>query len=341
VKEIGYGAVSRYFQQIAFRCALTMSFAAALASCAWSQTQASPPLSRDHIRVVTTEVIAPVTVTDPTGELVLDLAQKDFHVFDDGVEQTIEQWDLGGDPLAVVLVLETSSRPHAMIPVIHSLGSIFTETAMALDGEGAVITYDSTVEVRQPLTQDHDAVEKAIAGVEFDEPGRHLYDAMAAAVEMLKDEPPRRRRIMLIVGESRDDGSKAKLGEIVRNAGYANISIYAVGPSSMARDVFQYGPALWAAPAIFLLQEGINRARNHDLEVAAAATGGVHYSAVRAETLRAALDNIGGELHAQYIIGYRPSSERAPGFHSIAVKVSRPNVSVRTRPGYYLAPPAN
>ena len=291
--------------------------------------------------MVTNEVIVATTVTDPSGEFVLNLSQNDFHVFDDGVEQNIDQWDLGGDPLAVVLVLETSSRPHAMIPVIHSLGSIFTETGMALDGEAAVITYDSTVEVRQPFTMDHDAIESAIANVQFEVPTRHLYDAMAVAVQMLKDEAPMRRRIMLIVGESRDEGSKAKLGEIVRDAEHENISIYAVGPSSATRDLLQDAPSLWAAPAIFLLQQGINKVKNHELEVAAAATGGIHYSAARAATLRSALDEIGGELHAQYIIGYRPNGERAPGFHSIKVTVSRPNVSVRTRPGYYVAPPAN
>ncbi len=282
-------------------------------------------------------MIAAVTVTDPSGEFVLDLSQKDFHVFDDGVEQTIDHWDLGGDPLAVVLVLETSSRANAMVPAIHSLGSIFTETVMAVDGEAAVITYDSTAEVRQPFTQDHDAVEHAIASAEFVDPASKLYDAMALAVETLKDEAPMRRRIMLIIGESRDDGSRAKLGAVVRDAEHANISIYAVGPSSMTRDLFQDAPELWAAPAIFLLQQGINRNKSHALEVAAAATGGIHYGAVRAATLGNALDKIGGELHAQYIIGYRPNSERAPGFHSIKVTVSRPGVLVRARPGYYVA----
>ena len=333
--------MTRCSPTFAFRCVLALSFSAALAGSEWSQTQAPPPLAKDQIRVVTNEVVVAATVTDPSGEFVLDLSQEDFHVFDDRVEQKIDHWDLGGDPLAVVLVLETSSRPHAMIPVIHSLGSIFTETAMALDGEAAVITYDSTVEVRLPFTLDHDAVEKSIASVQFEDPRRNLYDAMALAVGMLRDEAPMRRRIMLIVGESRDDGSKAKLGEIVRDAEHANISIYAVGPSSMTRDLLQDAPALWAAPAIFLLQQGRNRAKNHELEVAAAATGGIHYSAVRAATLRDALDKIGGELHAQYIIGYQPNSERAPGFHSIRVTVSRPNVFIRTRPGYYLASPAN
>jgi VWFA-related protein len=334
--------VTRFPQQFLIRCALASAIGAAFAPSAWSQaSQATPPPPENQIRVVTNEVVLSVTVTDPSGEFVLDLSQKDFRVFDDGVEQTIDHWDLGGDPLAVVLVLETSDRAHAMIPAVHSLGSIFTETVMALDGEAAVITYDSTVDVRQPFTQDHDAVENAIASAQFEDPARHLYDAMATAVELLKDQAPMRRRVMLVVGESRDDGSKANFGAVVREAEHANISIYAIGPSSMARDLLQDAPALWAAPAIFLLQQGRNRSKNHDLEVAAAATGGAHYGAVRAETLRDALDQIGGELHAQYIIGYRPNSERAPGFHAIAVTVSRPNVLVRTRPGYYVSQLAN
>ncbi len=328
-------------RQSALRCALALSLTAAGASPARPQApQAAPPPPSGQIRVVTNEVVAAVTVTDPSGEFDLDLLPSDFHVFDDGVEQKIDRWDLGGDPLAIVLVLQTTDRAQAMIPAIHSLGSIFTETVMALHGEAAVVTYDSTVDVRQPFTMDHDAVESAIADAEFDDPGMHLYDAMAKAVEMLKDEAPMRRRVMLVVGESRDNGSKADFGTVVRDAEHANITIYAIGPSSMTRDLLQDAPALWAAPAIFLLQQGRNRSKKHDLEVAAAATGGAHYGAVRAETLREALDNIGGELHAQYIISYRPNAERAPGFHAIKVTVSRPDVSVRTRPGYYVAPPA-
>ena len=37
----------------------------------------------------------PVAVTDAKGELILDLQQKDFHVFDNGIEQTIETFDSG------------------------------------------------------------------------------------------------------------------------------------------------------------------------------------------------------------------------------------------------------
>ncbi|HKS82533.1 MAG TPA: VWA domain-containing protein [Candidatus Acidoferrales bacterium] len=318
--------------------------------------------------MVTNEIIVPVTVTDASGDFVLDLSQKDFHIYDDSVEQSIDRWQLGGDPLAVVLVLETSSRLHAYAPVLHSLGSIFTETVMALDGEAAVVTYSSTVDLRQSFTQDHDAVEKAIASTKFEAPETNLYDAMALAVQQLESLPPTRRRIMLIVGESDDTDSTAKLGKVARDAARANISIYAVGPSSMAADIRGENEGVppmkiwklppigaqpprrdplgrpfydWMTPAIWLLERGYNRYRNHQLEVIAAATGGIHYGAIRDSTLRAALDKIGGELHAQYVIGYKPSAPLAPGFHRITVTVSRTNVAIRARPGYFVASGTN
>ena len=67
------------------------------------------------------------------------------------------------------------------------------------------------------------------------------------------------------------------------------------------------------------------------------ATGGVHYGALRDKTILAALDKIAGELHAQYTLSYMPSSDSAPGFHALHVGVSRPDVTVRTLPAYFVA----
>jgi len=353
---------------------------ALLTSCAQGQSAepagaAQAAQAQNKIRVHTEEVIAPVTVLDKQGAPVLDLTQKDFHVFDNGVEQTIDHWDMGGDPLAVALVIETSSHIAMMAPVIRGMGSIFTETVMALNGEAAVITYDSTVDVRQAFTHDHDDVQQAIAQVKFEAPEMRLYDAMAEAVEQLKTRPANYRRVMLIVGESQDIASDAKLGLVLRDAQLANIAIYAVGPSSSTADLrfgekspsrgIKYPPGVFSGPtrpgalpipenggapggsfdpfpvAIWLITRGTNEIKNHQLAVAAAATGGVHYRALRDRTVRTALDQIGSELHAQYIIGYAPPADRTAGFHEIKVTVARPNVTVRTRLGYFVVVPGD
>jgi VWFA-related protein len=308
------------------------------------------PQSQEKIRTRVNEVIVPVTVTNKSGDLILDLSQKDFHIFDSGVEQSIIAWDLGGDPLAVALVIETSSRIQPMAPAIYRMSSIFTETVMGLNGEAAVITYDSGVEVHQLFTNDHDAIGKAISGVKFEVSQRKLHDGMAKAVDLLKAQPSSYRRVMLVVGESEDDGSEATLGQVVRSASNANISIYAVGTSSVAADfrgdsgiaplkipglptINAAGPAGFA---IWLLERGTSKIKNHQLEIAAAATGGIHYRTFRDATIAKALDTIGGELHAQYILSYTPTKEPRVGFNEIKVSVSRPDLIIRARPGYYV-----
>jgi VWFA-related protein len=196
-----------------------------------------------------------------------------------------------------------------------------------------------------------------------------LYDAM-----LLKQQPSNFRRVMLIVGESQDYWSDSKLGLVLREAQLANIAIYAVGPSSTTADL-RYGadglPSIrlpgplpsvttgalphdplhrpqfthpqfdMLTPAIWLIMRGTNEIKNHQLELAAAATGGVHYRAIRDATIRSALDQIGSELHAQYVIAYTPTSERTAGFHTITVTVARPNTKVRTRPGYFVPEPTD
>jgi VWFA-related protein len=326
------------------------------------------PVEQNKIRVRASEVIVPVTVLDEQGEPVLDLARDNFHVFDGGVEQKIDRWDLDGDPLAVALLIETSTHIKSMATAIHRLASIFTENIMALNGEAAVITYDSDVSVRQPFTEDHDLVEKAIASVPFEAPEMQLYDGMARAVALLMEQPTIRRRVLLVIGESTDSGSDAKLGQILRDAELANISVYTIGVSSMglstsANDILgsklpplklsKHAPPISAAPpgqdpigrpyfdyitpAIWLIERGTSEIKNHQLEVAVAATGGVHYRTFRDDAIRAALDKIGSELYAQYTLSYMPAADVRPGFREIKVTVSHPGVTVRTRPGYYLA----
>jgi VWFA-related protein len=332
------------------------------------------PLSRRQIRVRTNEVTVPVTVLDKNGELVLDLTDKEFHVLDNGVEQPIDHCELGGNPLAVALVVETSSRIKMMAPVIHDVGSIFTETVMALNGEAAVISYDNAVDVRQGFTEDHDAVQKAIKELQFEVPEMALYDGMAKGVELLKVQPPDHRRVMIVIGESQDWSSTAKLGQVLRDAQHEDIVIYAIGPSGTMTGLrggtkglangMQLPPIKlgklppmstvrphddplgrpyydWLTPAVWLLTRGLNEIKNHQLEVAANATGGAHYRIFRDRTIRTVLDEVGGEIHAQYTLTYKVPTGDAADFHRIAVTVSRADVNVRARLGYFVSPGEN
>ncbi len=67
---------------------------------------------------------------------------------------------MGGAPLSVVIVMETSSRIDALLPAVRRTGILFTETVVGENGDAAVIGYDDQVNHLQDFTSDHDAIEK-------------------------------------------------------------------------------------------------------------------------------------------------------------------------------------
>src|SRR5579863_167206 len=198
------------------------------------------------IRVRVALVSAPVVVVDSKGEPVLDLQQKDFHLFDDGVGQTIESFDLGGEQVSAVLVFETSSRVAPLLPAVQKSAIVFTQTVVGPSGEGAVLSYDDKVNTLLPFTTDNDKIEKAIATLRPGNSGARLYDALGSAVALLRARPSGQRRAIVVVGEASDTGSEEKLGRVLRDAQLANIVIYSVGLSPTSAGL--RAPPSQAAP---------------------------------------------------------------------------------------------
>src|SRR6266853_182087 len=322
------------------------------------------------IRVRVALVRAPVVVIDGKGEPILDLQQKDFRVLDDGADQAIESIDLGGEPLSAVLVFETSSRIAPLLPAVQKSAIVFTQTVVGPTGDAAILGYNDDVERLLPFNGDHDKIEKTITSLRQGTSGARLYDALSAAVGMLRDRPPSRRRVIIVVAEAWDSGSEEKLGGVLREAQLSNIVIYAVGLSTTSAALRsqprQSGPIQATPPgtfgrppvpgtaqtpsseqqrdgnidllavAVWAVQHATAVVKDRPLEVATVATGGMYQSTFRDKSIEKAVDEIGGELNAQYTLSYRPSGADAAGFHQIKVTVDRPGVKVRTRPGYYL-----
>jgi len=339
------------------------------------------PKDMPKVKVRVALVNTPVTVRDAHGEMVHNLEAQDFQVTDNGLAQQISHFDLGGDPISLAILIETSSRIEALLPQVRKTGILFTQTVMGPNGEAAVVGFNDSVDKLQDFTTDGDLIEKTIAHLGEGTSGSKLYDAMAVGVEMLSGRPeatpdkPGRRRVMMILSEATDAGSDAKLGEVLRNAQLANVTIYSVGlsttraelqakpkdtrpqltppgtfplppqpgtPQTPTSEANRYGNIDLMALAVWAVQHVHNQIKDHALEVAATATGGAHLATFKDRSIEKAIDEIGGELHSQYTISYTPTGADVPGYHEIKVNVVRndaKNLKVRARPGYYLAPP--
>jgi VWFA-related protein len=339
------------------------------------------PKDMPKVKVQVALVNTPVTVRDSRGEMVHNLEARDFQITDNGVAQQISHFDMGGDPISLVILVESSSRIEALLPQMRKTGILFTQTVIGPNGEAAVVGFNDSVDKLQDFTTNGDLIENTIAHLGEGTSGSKLYDAMAVGVEMLSGRPeatpdkPGRRRVMMILSEATDAGSDAKLGEVLRNAQLANVTIYSVGlsttraelqakpkdtrpqltppgtfplppqpgtPQTPTSEANRYGNIDILAAAVWAVQHVHNQIKDHALEVATAATGGAHLPTFKDRSIEKAIDEIGGELHSQYAISYTPTVADVPGYHEIKVNVVRndaKNLKVRARPGYYLSVP--
>jgi VWFA-related protein len=335
------------------------------------------------IKLRTVLVNTPVTVRNQRGEMVHDLEESDFQLSDNGAPQKITHFNLGGDPISLVVVVETSSRIAPILPQIRKSGILISQTVIGPTGVGAVLGFDDRVSTLLDFTSSPDAMEKVMAGLPEGTRGTKLFDAMSKAVEILSAQPEvsetelGHRRVMLVIAEAHDSGSEEKLGEVLRRAQLANITIYTVGISSTKADLKrkpeQTGPSpvtsdgTYGMPpppgtvqtpstgdtsqpqggsllslAVWAVTHAKDQVTAHQLEIAAAATGGLHVSAWKDRTIEKMIDEIGGELHSQYTLTYTPSGVNTDGFHEISVTVAKEKergLKVRARPGYYLGAP--
>jgi VWFA-related protein len=332
-------------------------------------------------------VNTPITVRDNKGNMIHTLDAKDFQITDNGVPQRILHFDMGGDPLSLVVLVQTSSRAAIFLPQISKAGILITSTVMGESGEAAIIGFNDSVDKLQGFTHNADKIENVFDHLQTGGSGSKLYDAMAAGIEMLSTQPqptsdqPGRRRVMLILSEATDVGSGTQFGEVLRQAQLANITIYSVGLSTTRamsqaepRDTTPQvtPPGVFGTPPmpgtvqtpdtqaarlgsgdltqaiVWAVKHVKDKVKGNPLELAAAGTGGEHIATFKDRSIEKAIDEIGGELHAQYSATYTPTGTNENGYHDIKVVLATSATKgvktakdwkIRNRPGYYVGPP--
>ena len=121
----------------------------------WAQT----------IRVDTTLVVIPVTVTDPMNRFVLGLDKKDFSIFEDGTEQKITHFSAEDAPLSVGILFDTSGSMDLKTDTSHGAVSEFLKTMNGQD-EAFLIQFSDKAEVVQEFTGSTKEIEDRMTIVE-------------------------------------------------------------------------------------------------------------------------------------------------------------------------------
>jgi VWFA-related protein len=197
-----------------------------------------------------------------------------------------------------------------------------------------------------------------------------VVDAATESLRMLRRRPAETRRVLLLISETRQNGSEGKLKDALELAQFANVLVYTVNMNRLitsltkkpeyprpphippgARNLPPGAPKTPEAVAAYtgqysgnfmpLLVEIFRDVKDifvsNPAEVLTRYTGGKEHDFASQRGLEQAISDIGEELHSQYMISYSPSNKMEAGFHEISVDVLRPGLEVRTRRGYWMA----
>src|SRR5579871_1575317 len=311
-------------------------------------------------------VIAPVTVTDRDGKFVNNLTTLDFQLYDNKKLQKISE-DQATHPISLVVAVEASAEVEKIVPQVQKIGSLLSNLLVGEVGEVAVLSFDHRIQTLTGFTSDPDQINMAMKKLKPGSTSFRLNDAAMQAMNLLRNRPVNRKRILLLITESRDYGSEIHVRDVLTAAEFANVVVYSVDMSHLLASLTStaqpprpdaippearhlpggqigtqttdsqntmgdWTPALKeifiAAKAIFI---------PNPLEVYTKYTGGREYSFMSQKTLERAIADIGEELHSQYLLTYSPNNQDEAGFHEIEVRILKPGLKVRTRNGYWLA----
>jgi VWFA-related protein len=314
-------------------------------------------------------VQAPVLVFDHDGNYVDGLQPYQFHLFDNGKEQNISV-DVTYQPISLVICLQANAHVDAILPQVKKIGTLIEPLLIGEQGEAAVIAFDSRIRTLQDFTSNSELITKAVKGITAGSQANRMIDAISAATRMLSKQPRNRRRIILYIGETRDNSSETRLREALLELQYANVMFYPVDMSRLFSTLSakpdpgrqdNLPPAMHPMPSsvpatptsvaqmygtggggraefIPLMVEIFKDVKaifkDNPVEAFTKGTGGTEYTFYKLHGLEDSIRKIGAELHSQYFVSYTPNNKDEGGFHTLEVTVG--SYKTQTRPGYWL-----
>jgi len=306
------------------------------------QSAISQGEAQAKIRVNSDLVILPVTVKDRNGNLVPDLQNQEFRVFDDSVEQSIDVFTSEGLPLSLVILVDDDLKSDDATQMAPTLRAILA--GISLDDEAMACRFDLLFYPGDGFTGDHDKLWAELQSVQehsgpstsgpvpfvYDpnptvapvnlgsRPTKALDDAIYSSAALLHNRDVARRKVILLISDGINGEQfnhhtyENTLETLVRD----NISVYSLAVGSTS-----------------------SRRRFSRLVKYANESGGDTYYAAKSNAMEKLYSRITEQARHEYTLAYVPrGNNRNSTYHVVEVKTTREGLHVKTRQGYYTTP---
>ena len=275
-----------------------------------------------NIRVDSTLVLIPVTVTDLLNRIVTGLEKDNFKIIEDKTEQEITQFSSEDLPISVGVVFDCSGSMEGKLQKSRLAVAQFFKDANPED-EFFLVQFNDGAQIIQPFTRNLAQIQNRLAFTRSQGKTALLDAVYLGLQEMKKGVNP--RKALLIVSDGGDNNSRYTDGEIKNLVKEADVQIYAIGIFEPAGNRGRT-PEELAGPTL--------------LSEIAEQTGGRQYPAESVNELPDIAAKIGVELRNQYILGYAPQNREHDGkYRRVQVKLVPPRglppLRASWRLGYY------
>jgi Ca-activated chloride channel family protein len=326
----------------------------------------TPAISGDEneiIKIETNLITMPVSVLDRDGRFVSGLDQKDFRIFENGVEQKVDYFQSVEQPFTVILMIDVSPSTAFQIEEIHSAANTFINQ-LRLNDRVMVIAFDDTVQVLCRPTNDKRVLRMAINGARFGD-GTSLYEAVDQVINRELRQIEGKKAVVIFTDGVDTTSRRATYQSTIADVEEIDATFYPIryntqrdnggggwgggnnrrrrsggGGNGNLGDIIGIILGGGNFPTVGSGGRGSGNSNEYEtgrkyLETLALNSGGRNFEAESTYNLDAAFSGIAEELRRQYALGYYPEKVGQIGDRKqIKVRVMRPNLVVRAKSSY-------
>jgi VWFA-related protein len=314
-------------RRTATRFLVSATLLAVLSGIAFPQDTTLETNQNTTLRSQSNVVLVPTLVKDLRGGIVYGLQAKDFIVEDDGVEQAVRLDETPeGQPISLVVAIQRGRRANYEFPRMQGLKSMLDPLFALGTARVAVVEFDSQVNLTRDFTKDATLVSDNLTNLQPGDDGAAILDAVAYSVGLLKKEAENRQRVLLLISETRDHGSKSKVDDTVAAIGQSNAVMYALAFSPALSNILDTGRGTnknEEHPTLDLLDLGYRAAqamRKNIPSTIASLTGGEYELFATRKKFEVRMNDFTNHLHSRYLMSFAPQSPH-PGMHQIRVRL--------------------
>jgi VWFA-related protein len=298
------------------------------------------------LSVTTTEVLVPTLVEKPNGTILYGLKAKDFILEDNGVPQKLRvQEEMDSAPVALVVAVEQGGASVLEFDKLAKLGPLL-DLFLAIPGsQVALVGFDSTQHLIQDFTNSGDEVNEELKNLQPGDGGAAILDSVSYAVNLLQSQPKSYRRVLLLISEERDHGSRhARPQTIIKQIGESDVLVLSVAFSpaeaQLTSDLSHPGEAGSVADLMAPLMMAIKAMRKNVNKEIAAMSGGEYTTFTGDKKFEARVVDAAKHARNRYLITFSPS-DPTPGLHTIRVRTAEDyGARIVARANYWVGPEA-